>query len=200
MPKSMSLGWPQEKYLCGDTLYVQADFISADTITIEIAEPLQLVETFRDVPWEKLRAVPITVVGTSSAPPSIVWPAAVEEGSPADPAQLRQALDNILRNAAQAMPKGGTIDIDMRAVVVRKSCRLHAGKYVKVSTAGEPFNAFLPAPLPPEPPVVWSPALRRRFDDALLASAKCTNEENYLFNKFTRQILATNTIDHCARL
>ncbi len=35
---------------------------------------------------------------------------------------------------------------------------------------------------------------------ALLASAKCTNEENYLFNKFTRQILATNSIDHCARL
>jgi predicted molibdopterin-dependent oxidoreductase YjgC len=35
---------------------------------------------------------------------------------------------------------------------------------------------------------------------ALLASAKCTNEENYLFNKFTRQVLATNTIDHCARL
>jgi formate dehydrogenase alpha subunit len=35
---------------------------------------------------------------------------------------------------------------------------------------------------------------------AVLASAKCTNEENYLFNKFTRQVLATNTIDHCARL
>jgi predicted molibdopterin-dependent oxidoreductase YjgC len=35
---------------------------------------------------------------------------------------------------------------------------------------------------------------------AMLASAKCTNEENYLFNKFTRQILTTNTIDHCARL
>jgi len=35
---------------------------------------------------------------------------------------------------------------------------------------------------------------------AVLASAKCTNEENYLFNKFTRQILATNSIDHCARL
>jgi predicted molibdopterin-dependent oxidoreductase YjgC len=34
----------------------------------------------------------------------------------------------------------------------------------------------------------------------VLASAKCTNEENYLFNKFTRQILTTNTIDHCARL
>jgi predicted molibdopterin-dependent oxidoreductase YjgC len=35
---------------------------------------------------------------------------------------------------------------------------------------------------------------------AVMASAKCTNEENYLFNKFTRQILGTNTIDHCARL
>ena len=35
---------------------------------------------------------------------------------------------------------------------------------------------------------------------ALLASAKCTNEENYIFNKFTRQMLATHSIDHCARL
>lgn len=35
---------------------------------------------------------------------------------------------------------------------------------------------------------------------ALLASAKCTNEENYLFNKFTRQVIGTNSIDHCARL
>jgi predicted molibdopterin-dependent oxidoreductase YjgC len=34
----------------------------------------------------------------------------------------------------------------------------------------------------------------------LLASAKCTNEENYLFNKFTRQLMTTHTIDHCARL
>lgn len=35
---------------------------------------------------------------------------------------------------------------------------------------------------------------------ALLASAKCTNEENFIFNKFTRQMLATHSIDHCARL
>ncbi|KAB2963672.1 MAG: Fic family protein [Thermoanaerobaculia bacterium] len=43
------------------------------------------------------------------------------------------------------------------------------GTYVEVAAAGERFRAFVPAPLPPEPPVVWSPALRRRFDDALLA-------------------------------
>jgi predicted molibdopterin-dependent oxidoreductase YjgC len=35
---------------------------------------------------------------------------------------------------------------------------------------------------------------------AMLASAKCTNEENYLFSKFTRQLMMTNSIDHCARL
>ena len=43
------------------------------------------------------------------------------------------------------------------------------GRYVTVTTAGEPFQAFVPAPLPPEPPVVWSAALRRRFDAALVA-------------------------------
>lgn len=43
------------------------------------------------------------------------------------------------------------------------------GKYIEVAAAGERFKAFVPAPLPPDPPVVWSPALRCRFDDALLA-------------------------------
>jgi formate dehydrogenase major subunit len=35
---------------------------------------------------------------------------------------------------------------------------------------------------------------------AALASAKCTNEENYLIQKFTRAVMGTNTVDHCARL
>ena len=47
--------------------------------------------------------------------------------------------------------------------------RASPGKYVTVSTAGEPFRAFVPAPLPPKPQVEWTPALRKRFDDALLA-------------------------------
>ena len=34
----------------------------------------------------------------------------------------------------------------------------------------------------------------------LLASAKCTNEENYLMQKLARQVIGTNNIDHCARL
>ena len=35
---------------------------------------------------------------------------------------------------------------------------------------------------------------------ATLSSAKCTNEENYLLQKFTRAVMTTNNIDHCARL
>ena len=43
------------------------------------------------------------------------------------------------------------------------------GRTVTVSTQGEPFQAFVPAALPPVPPVQWSASLRRRFDDALVA-------------------------------
>ena len=61
--------------------------------------------------------------------------------------------------------------------------------------------------------VDWDTALdvvARRFADvkrenggdalAVLTSAKCTNEENYLANKLARQVMGTNNIDHCARL
>jgi len=43
------------------------------------------------------------------------------------------------------------------------------GHYVTVSTVGEKVNAFVPAPLPPRPPVDWMPELRNKFDQALLA-------------------------------
>jgi formate dehydrogenase alpha subunit len=33
-----------------------------------------------------------------------------------------------------------------------------------------------------------------------LSSAKCTNEENFLFQKFMRAVIGTNNVDHCARL
>jgi predicted molibdopterin-dependent oxidoreductase YjgC len=34
----------------------------------------------------------------------------------------------------------------------------------------------------------------------VLTSARITNEENYIIQKFTRAVLKTNNIDHCARL
>jgi len=33
-----------------------------------------------------------------------------------------------------------------------------------------------------------------------LASARCTNEDNYIFQKFMRLGIGTNNLDHCARL
>lgn len=35
---------------------------------------------------------------------------------------------------------------------------------------------------------------------AALTSAKCSNEDNYIMQKFTRAVMGTNNVDHCARL
>ena len=43
------------------------------------------------------------------------------------------------------------------------------GRYVTISTVGEAARAFVPAPLPPRPPIDWTPKLRSKFDQALLA-------------------------------
>ncbi|MCG3208457.1 MAG: NADPH-Fe(3+) oxidoreductase subunit alpha [Anaerolineae bacterium] len=44
--------------------------------------------------------------------------------------------------------------------------------------------------------------IQRDGPDAVagLTSARCTNEENYLFQKFFRAGVGTNSVDHCARL
>src|SRR5450759_491190 len=43
------------------------------------------------------------------------------------------------------------------------------GRYEVISTTGEKAQAFIPANLPPNPPINWTPPLRNRFDQALLA-------------------------------
>jgi formate dehydrogenase beta subunit len=35
---------------------------------------------------------------------------------------------------------------------------------------------------------------------AAISSAKCTNEDNFVFQKFARAVMDTNNVDHCARL
>ncbi|MEA2086592.1 MAG: formate dehydrogenase subunit alpha [Candidatus Caldatribacteriota bacterium] len=49
---------------------------------------------------------------------------------------------------------------------------------------------------------IISEKFRKYSSDAIavLSSAKCTNEENYLMMKFARAVLKTNSVDHCARL
>ncbi|MDZ7642668.1 MAG: Fic/DOC family N-terminal domain-containing protein [Desulfurivibrio sp.] len=43
------------------------------------------------------------------------------------------------------------------------------GQYVTISTIGETAQAFVPAPLPPNSSIDWTPSLRAKFDQALLA-------------------------------
>ena len=43
------------------------------------------------------------------------------------------------------------------------------GEYLSISTVGETARAFVPAPLPPVPGIDWTPALRDKFDRALIA-------------------------------
>ena len=43
------------------------------------------------------------------------------------------------------------------------------GNYITISTVDEKVKAFVPNPLPPKPPVDWTPDLRDKFDHALMA-------------------------------
>lgn len=43
------------------------------------------------------------------------------------------------------------------------------GRYVTISTVGEKAQAFVPSSLPPRPPIEWTPELRIKFDEAILA-------------------------------
>lgn len=51
------------------------------------------------------------------------------------------------------------------------------GRYVTISTVGEKAQAFVPTPLPPRPPIDWTPELRGEFDEALLA-LRCTEKQD----------------------
>ncbi len=43
------------------------------------------------------------------------------------------------------------------------------GKYVRNTTVGANVRAYVPAPLPPKPPINWTPALQDKHEKALLA-------------------------------
>jgi Fic family protein len=54
------------------------------------------------------------------------------------------------------------------------------GYYVTLSTVGEKAEAFVPAPLPPNPSIEWTPDLRNKFDGALLALGRLDSISNFL--------------------
>ena len=80
--------------------------------------------------------------------------------------------------------------------------RRPSGTHVEVATAGERFRAFVPAALPPQPPVHWSTTLRRRFDDALLAlgrldalSAHLPNASLLLYSFVRKEAVLSSQIE-----
>ena len=77
-----------------------------------------------------------------------------------------------------------------------------SGLTITVSTQGEPFQAFVPAPLPPKPPILWSADLRRRFDDALVAlgrldavSSMLPNAELLLYSFVRKEAVLSSQIE-----
>lgn len=54
------------------------------------------------------------------------------------------------------------------------------GKWVRISTVGEIARAFVPAPLPPIPPINWNPLLRNKFDEALLSLGRLDSVSSLL--------------------
>ena len=56
------------------------------------------------------------------------------------------------------------------------------GRCVRIATGDESFEAFVPAPLPPHPPIAWSAALRSRYDAALLSLGRLDTITGFLPN------------------
>ena len=54
------------------------------------------------------------------------------------------------------------------------------GYYLPISTGGEKARAFVPAPLPPEPQIEWSPELLKAFDLALVALGRLDSASTIL--------------------
>ncbi len=74
------------------------------------------------------------------------------------------------------------------------------GRYITISTAGEKAKAFVPTPLPPHPPIDWTPELRSKFDQALLALGRLDSYSSAIPNPKYRPGIAVvlKTNDHAA--
>ena len=112
------------------------------------------------------------------------------------------------------------IDWELVATQPLKSHPVNEGKLcIKGCNLHEHINSFmrLKAPLVREKgnlqKTTWNEAVRKTVEAfrktvvaygpdsvGVLVSAKVTNEENYLAQKFARAVIGRNNIDHCARL
>ena len=91
-----------------------------------IKEISELTELIRDTAKFSLRG---SNVGYRTSIPSDLWSANVDKG------QISQAINNLIINARQAMPEGGTINIKAENVTVttEDNLSLQDGNYIKVT-------------------------------------------------------------------
>jgi hypothetical protein len=54
------------------------------------------------------------------------------------------------------------------------------GQYVTISRVGEKAKSFVPAPLPPNPSIDWTPELRGKFDHTRLALGRLDSISTFL--------------------
>ena len=76
------------------------------------------------------------------------------------------------------------------------------GDYVTTSRVGEVVRAFIPKPLPPDPPIVWGNELHNKFDQALLAlgrldSVSCLlpDAELFIYMYLRKEALLSSQIE-----
>jgi signal transduction histidine kinase len=77
-------------------------------------------------------------VETAGSPPRIRWNLSVPDGLwpvEMDSRQIRQVLENLIRNGLEAMPEGGTLDVAAECITIgeRNIHNLKQGPYVSVS-------------------------------------------------------------------
>ena len=76
------------------------------------------------------------------------------------------------------------------------------GTYIRASTTGEVVRAFVPHPLPPDPPLVITAALRDRLDRALIALGRLDsittllpNPELFLYSYVRKEAVVSSQIE-----
>ncbi len=91
------------------------------------------------------------------------------------------------------------IEVRRTSVPVKKRV---TGRYVKVSTRDEPFTAFVPHPLPPQPPIILDAALEKMHGEAQVALGRLDGivsllpaPEQFLYAYVRKEAVASSQIE-----
>lgn len=80
--------------------------------------------------------------------------------------------------------------------------RKQPGRYVTQQKGGEAINSFVPAPLPPDPPIAWDGNSQQLLEEALLAlgrldmaSTMLPNRDLYLYFCVRKEAVLSSQIE-----